>query len=93
MPRQDTRFRAHEHAIWECRILFFMHGAKIRELAVRWSLLALMSAGAAHAAPVVETAASEIDLGELVRGAAGEARFTLRNTGDETLRILGAEPG
>jgi hypothetical protein len=70
-----------------------MHGTKIRGLAVRWSLLAVMSVGAAHAAPVVETAASEIDLGELIRGAAAEARFTLRNTGDETLRILGAEPG
>ena len=56
-------------------------------------LLAVMHGAALSAAPVVEPAASEVDVGSLVRGASGEAVFTLRNTGDETLRILGAEPG
>lgn len=43
--------------------------------------------------PRIEVAAREIDLGTLVRGESAEARFELRNTGGETLRILNAKPG
>ena len=43
--------------------------------------------------PRIEIVKSEVDVGELVRGSTAEAEFRLRNTGDETLRILGAEPG
>lgn len=35
----------------------------------------------------------EIDLGQVVRGATAEARFELRNEGDDVLRILRAKPG
>jgi len=40
---------------------------------------------------VVET--REIDLGQVVRGESAEARFELRNDGDEVLRVLRAKPG
>ena len=53
----------------------------------------IVAGGIAAAAPRVEPTASEVSVGDLVRGATAEAVFTLRNTGDETLRILGADPG
>ena len=56
-------------------------------------LFVVVHGGTVSAVPVLEPAASEVDVGSLIRGASGEAVFTLRNTGDETLRILGAEPG
>jgi hypothetical protein len=34
-----------------------------------------------------------VDLGELRKGEDGLARFTVTNTGDETLRILRVKPG
>ena len=35
----------------------------------------------------------EIDLGEVVKGDVVEARFELRNTGDELLQIVRVKPG
>ena len=48
---------------------------------------------AAVAGPRLEIAATEIDLGSLSKGETAEARFELRNSGDEVLRILEAKPG
>jgi hypothetical protein len=45
------------------------------------------------AAPRIEVAEREVDLGTVVRGETREARFALHNTGDATLRILRAKPG
>ncbi len=70
-----------------------MLATRVLRLAIGWSVLASLASGELAAAPVTETAAPEVDVGTLIRGATAEAVFTLRNTGDETLRILGAEPG
>ena len=70
-----------------------MLATKALRLAIGLALLAILTTGDPSAAPVTETAASDVDLGELIRGASAEAVFILRNTGDETLRILGVEPG
>lgn len=43
--------------------------------------------------PRFEVDALSVDLGELRKGEDGLARFTVRNTGDETLRILRVKPG
>jgi hypothetical protein len=43
--------------------------------------------------PRIEVDATEIDLGAISRGEKAEAKFTLRNTGDQTLKILKAKPG
>lgn len=50
-------------------------------------------AGAATIGPRLEIEPREIDLGPIDRGADVEAKFTLRNTGDQTLEILKAKPG
>jgi hypothetical protein len=47
----------------------------------------------AASGPRIEIAQREIDLGSLFRGESAEARFEIRNLGDETLRILRAKPG
>lgn len=56
-------------------------------------LAAALAWGTAAAGPTIEVVNAEVDLGDLIRGSTAEAAFTLRNTGDETLRILGADPG
>ena len=43
--------------------------------------------------PRLEVPEDVVDLGQLVRGETGEARFALHNRGDATLRILRAKPG
>jgi hypothetical protein len=50
-------------------------------------------AGAAPIGPRLEVDPMEIDLGPIDRGEDAEAKFTLRNTGDQTLEILKAKPG
>lgn len=50
-------------------------------------------AGAAAIGPRLEVDATEIDLGQIDKGADAKATFTLRNTGDQTLEILKAKPG
>ena len=49
--------------------------------------------GAAPSGPRIEVDATEIDLGVLDKGATAEATFTLRNGGDQTLKIIRAKPG
>jgi hypothetical protein len=49
--------------------------------------------GTAPIGPRIEVEVTEIDLGQIDRGADAEAKFTLRNTGDQTLQILKAKPG
>jgi len=71
-----------------------MPATNIRRVVIGLSLLAAaMSGGGAAGAPTVEVVVADVDVGELLRGSTAEAVFTLRNTGDETLRILGADPG
>jgi hypothetical protein len=48
---------------------------------------------AAAIGPRLEVDPMEIDLGAVDRGEDAEARFTLRNTGDQTLEIIRAKPG
>jgi hypothetical protein len=56
-------------------------------------LLGQEGAGSAAIGPRLEVDPMEIDLGAVDRGEDAEARFTLRNTGDQTLKILRAKPG
>jgi hypothetical protein len=49
--------------------------------------------GVVSAAPRVEVAKAEIEFGVVAPGDPVKARFELRNTGDETLEILKADPG
>jgi hypothetical protein len=48
---------------------------------------------AAPSGPRIEVDAAEIDLGALDKGVTAEAKFTLRNSGDQTLKIIRAKPG
>jgi hypothetical protein len=48
---------------------------------------------AARSGPILVVPAKEVDVGEVFRGEPAEARFELRNEGDETLHILRAKPG
>ncbi len=43
--------------------------------------------------PRLEIDIKEIDLGPINKGDDAEARFALRNTGDQPLEILNAKPG
>lgn len=43
--------------------------------------------------PKLEIAQEVIDLGELPRIGEAQATFVIRNTGEDTLRILSAKPG
>ncbi len=45
------------------------------------------------APPKLEIQTTQIDLGQIVRGASAEARFELRNTGGETLEVIRVKPG
>ena len=54
---------------------------------------AVPTAGPVVAAPRIELPTEEIDLGRIDRGSSAEARFVLRNTGDEDLKIEEPEPG
>ncbi len=56
-------------------------------------LIAVAAIPTAAAGPraVVET--PKIDLGQVPRGDSVEARFVIRNDGDEVLRILKVKPG
>jgi hypothetical protein len=56
-------------------------------------LLADEPEGKAPSGPRIEVDATEIDLGVLDKGVVAEAKFTLRNTGDQTLKIIRAKPG
>lgn len=73
-------------------------GARARRRVVA-GVIALVLTGAAGSSadaasgPRVEVDAREIDLGTVVRGETVKARFVLRNTGDEVLRVLKAKPG
>jgi hypothetical protein len=49
--------------------------------------------GVAPSGPRIEVDAAELDLGVLDKGVTAEAKFTLRNSGDETLKIIRAKPG
>jgi len=49
--------------------------------------------GAAPAGPHIEVEAAEIDLGVVDKGAPAEAKFTLRNSGDQMLQIIRVKPG
>ncbi|HKQ61723.1 MAG TPA: DUF1573 domain-containing protein [Candidatus Polarisedimenticolaceae bacterium] len=48
---------------------------------------------AAGAGPHLELTTKSVDLGPIDKGQKAVARFELRNTGDEVLRILNARPG
>jgi hypothetical protein len=43
--------------------------------------------------PKLEIDKEIMDLGDLVRGTKAEATFVIRNSGQETLKILSAKPG
>jgi hypothetical protein len=88
--QQDTGFSAREHGNRTCRILIVVLRPKALPIVL---LAALAAAGSVLAAPRIEPEVSEVDVGDLVRGRSAEALFGLRNTGDETLVILGADPG
>jgi hypothetical protein len=49
--------------------------------------------GKASTGPRIVVDEPDLDLGQLDKGVAAEAKFTLRNAGDETLKILRAKPG
>ena len=51
------------------------------------------AAGAAKPGPHVKYENPDVDLGEVVRGAAGEAVFVLRNVGTEPIKVVSAHPG
>jgi hypothetical protein len=57
------------------------------------SIRAAEPEAAAPSGPRIEAEAAEIDLGMIDRGAPAEAKFTLRNSGDQTLKIIRAKPG
>ena len=63
----------------------------------RWAATTLLVAGmastAATAGPVLEVEQRELHVGEIVRGELIEAEFTLRNAGDQVLRIDRVKPG
>jgi hypothetical protein len=48
---------------------------------------------AAPSGPRIEVEAKEIDLGVINKGAVAEATFTIRNGGDQILKITRAKPG
>ena len=50
-------------------------------------------AGEAAIGPRMIIEQAEIDLGRVNKGSTAEAKFVLRNTGDEVLKILSARPG
>ena len=65
---------------------------RIRRALIAAAIAAVASTFAV-AAPKLEIDSEKIDLGTAVRGEELSARFVLRNSGNEDLRILRAKPG
>ncbi len=62
-------------------------------LAIGMALILAFGGLAEAAQPKLEIRTMQIDLGQIARGAPAEARFELRNTGDETLQVIRVKPG